>query len=255
MGAAFPILWSMLPKRGNSNTEERIKLIDRFIKIFGVDKIDCITGDREFIGKKWISYLIRKFITVRLRIKENNLVTNSRGIPVPAKTLFRFLKPGQYCVLEGKRTVLEQELFIIGLKQPNGEFVILVANKDPDQAMEDYKKRWEIETLFGCLKTRGFNFESTHLIDINRIEKLVAILAIAFCWCHITGEWAQNKNPIKIKKHGRRAISIFRYGLDILREILLNISEKFNDFKKMVKLFVKFVGSSTLNSKTMKQNI
>ena len=255
LGAAFPILWSMLPKRGNSNTEERIELIDRFIKIFGVNKIKCITGDREFIGKKWFSYLIGKLITVRLRIKENTLVTNSRGIPVPAKTLFRFLKPGEYCVLEGKRTVLEQELFIIALKQPNGEYVILVANRDPEQAMEDYKKRWEIETLFGCLKTRGFNFESTHLIDTERIKKLVAILAIAFCWCHITGEWAQNQKPIRIKKHGRKAISIFRYGLDILREIVLNISEKFNDFKKMVKLFVKCIFSSALDSKPMKQNI
>ena len=254
LGVAFPILWTMLPKQGNSNTEERIELMDRFIEIFGVDKIDCLTGDREFFGIKWYSCLIEKLIKIRLRIKDDILVANSRGIPVHAKTLFRFLKPGQYCVLKGKRTVLEQELFIIGLKQPNGEYVILAANRDPEQAMEDYKKRWEIETLFGCLKTRGFNFESTHLTDTERIIKLVAILAIAFCWCHVTGEWAQNQKPIRIKKHGRKAVSIFRYGLDILREIVLNISEKLKDFKKMVNLFVKFIGSSDLDSKPMKQN-
>ena len=254
MGAAFPILWMLLPKRGNSNTEERIELIDRFIEIFGVDRIDCLTGDREFIGKKWFSYLVEKGITFRLRIKENILVTNSRGTPVHAKTLFRFLKPGQYCVLEGKRSVLGLELFIVGLKQPNGEYVILVADKDPEQAMEDYKIRWEIETLFGCLKTRGFNFESTHLTDPERIKKLVAVLAIAFCWCHITGEWAQTLKQIKIKKHGRKAESIFRLGLDILREIVLNISEKLNDFKKMVNLLVKYLASSDSHYERMKQN-
>jgi len=254
LGAAFPILWMLLPKRGNSNTEERIKLIDRFIEIFGVDKIDCLTGDREFIGKKWFSYLVEKGITFRLRIKENILVTNSRGIPVHAKTLFRFLKPGQYSVLEGKRSVLGLELFIVGLKQSNGEYVILVTNKNPEQAMEDYKIRWEIETLFGCLKTRGFNFESTHLIDPERIKKLVALLAIAFCWCHITGEWAETLKPIKIKKHGRKAESIFRCGLDVLREIVLNISEKLNDFKKMVNLLVKYLVSPDSHHKPMKQN-
>ena len=254
LGAAFPIFWILLPKRGNSNTEERIKLIDRFIEIFGIDKIDCLTGDREFIGKKWFSYLIEKGITFRLRIKENILVTNSRGIPVHAKTLFRFLKPGQYCVLEGKRSVLGHELFIIGLKQSNGEYVILATDRDPEQAMSDYKTRWEIETLFGCLKTRGFNFESTHLIDTERIKKLVAVLAIAFCWCHIIGEWARAQKPIKIKKHGRKAISIFRCGLDVLREIVLNISEKMNDFKKMVNLLVKWINSSANCSKLMKQN-
>lgn len=190
-----------------------------------------------------------------MRIKENILVTNSRGIPVNAKTLFRFLKPGQYCVLKGKRSVLGHELFIIGLKQPNCEYVILVANRDPDQAMSDYKTRWEIETLFGCLKTRGFNFESTHLIDVERIKKLVAVLAIAFCWCHITGEWAQAQKPIKKKKHGRKAISIFRYGLDVLREIVLNISEKMSNFKKMVNLLVKWINSSAaVRSISMKQN-
>ena len=120
--------------------------------------------------------------------------------------------------------------------------------------MEDYKIRWEIETLFGCLKTRGFNFESTHLIDPERIKKLVAVLAIAFCWCHITGEWAQTLKPIKIKKHGRKAESIFRCGLDVLREIVLNISEKLNDFKKMVNLLVKYLVSSDSHHKPMKQN-
>ena len=54
---------------------------------------------------------------------------------------------------------------------------------------------------------------------------LVAVLAITFCWCHISGEWLHQQKPIKIKKHGRPAVSIFRYGLDWIREIVLNLSE------------------------------
>jgi len=253
-GAAFPIIWMLLPKRGNSNTNERIDIIDRFIKIFGVDKIQCITGDREFIGTKWFAYLLKKLILFRLRIKENTLVTNSRGIPVHAKILFRHLKPGEYCVLDGKRSVLGHQLFVIGLKQTNGEYVILVTQKEADKAMEDYKKRWEIETLFGCLKTRGFNFEATHITNLERIKKLVAILAITFSWCHITGEWAQSQKPAKIKKHGRKAKSIFREGLDMLRGILLNMTDKLGDFKKMVSLLVKLIGSSRLDGMSIKQN-
>ena len=48
-------------------------------------------------------------------------------------------------------------------------------------ALEMYKKRWEIEILFGCLKTRGFRMEDTHITDLDKIEKLVFVLAIAFC--------------------------------------------------------------------------
>ena len=242
-GVAFPVIWALLPKRGNSNTQERIEIIDRLIKIFGASKIQCLTGDREFIGHKWFSYLLLKLNNFRMRIKENTLVTNSRGIPVNAKTLFKHLKPGEWHVLSGKRIVMGHELFVVGLKQPNGEYVILVTPKDPEKAMDDYKQRWEIETLFGCLKTRGFRFESTHLTDPSRISKLVAVLAIVFAWCHVIGEWAHTQEPIKVKKHGRRAISIFRYGLDRLRGILLNITGNIHNFKRMINILINRIGA------------
>ena len=46
--------------------------------------------------------------------------------------------------------------------------------------MDDYKKRWEIEVVFQCLKSRGFNFAETHLKDEERLKRLFAVLAIAF---------------------------------------------------------------------------
>src|SRR4030043_959511 len=246
-GIAFPIIWILLPKRGNSNTNERIQLIDLFIKIFGVKIIRCLTADREFIGEKWFSYLIEKRILFRIRIKENILVANSKGILVPVKTLFRDLKVGETKVLEGLRSVLGHKLFIIGLRLPDGELLIVVTNDEPETALEDYSRRWEIETLFGCLKSRGFNFESTHMTEPERIKKLVALLAIAFCWCHITGEWLQTQKAIKIKKHGRKAISIFRYGLDELRGILLNISRKMRAFKKVITLLTNSLSFPSLS--------
>ncbi|WP_408605765.1 hypothetical protein [Desulforegula conservatrix] len=77
-----------------------------------------------------------------------------------------------------------------------------------------------METFFGCLKSRGFNFEATHITDPERIMKLTALLAIAFSWCHITGESKHLAIPVTIKKHGRKAVSIFRYGLDTIRETI-----------------------------------
>jgi hypothetical protein len=38
-GIAFPVLWLFLPKQGNSNRAERIELIERFLDIFGGDKV------------------------------------------------------------------------------------------------------------------------------------------------------------------------------------------------------------------------
>ena len=50
----------------------------------------------------------------------------------------------------------------------------------------------------------------------------MVFLAIAFCWAYKTGEWRNEQKEIKIKKHGRKAISYFRYGLDTLRDLVLN---------------------------------
>ena len=49
-GVAFPLVWIMLDKKGNSNTRERCELWNRFLEIFGDRKIDFLTADREFVG-------------------------------------------------------------------------------------------------------------------------------------------------------------------------------------------------------------
>ena len=59
-GVAYPLLFSTLPKRGNSNTKERIELIERYISLFGIETIDAILADREFVGEDWVAYLNKK---------------------------------------------------------------------------------------------------------------------------------------------------------------------------------------------------
>ena len=246
IGICFPVIWVSLDKRGNSNTRERITLMERFIKIFGVEKIRCLTADREFIGFKWFSYLLERKIPFRIRIKENFQIISSKGRQVAIKLLFRNLKIGQIRVLSRPRVICGVKVFVIGQKLPNGEYLILVTDSFPNTAMDDYKLRWEIETLFGCLKSRGFNFEATHLTKLERIDKLVAVLAITFSWCHITGEWLHQKKPIKIKTHGRPAVSIFRYGLDWLRVILLNLTENRRKYNQALRLLSRHLACSEI---------
>lgn len=47
---SIPMVWMLLDKEGNSNTQERIDLMNRFLKIISVDQIIALLGDREFIG-------------------------------------------------------------------------------------------------------------------------------------------------------------------------------------------------------------
>src|SRR5262249_35701441 len=86
---------------------------------------------------------------------------------------------------------------------------------------EQYKNRWGIESLFGALKSRGFNLEDTHLKDSERLSRLLALLALAFTWAFVVGLWQASVKELKLKKHGSTPKSIFRRGLDILCRLVL----------------------------------
>lgn len=49
-GAAIPVYWLPLNKRGNSNSRERTALLQCFISQFGKNRIKGLLADREFIG-------------------------------------------------------------------------------------------------------------------------------------------------------------------------------------------------------------
>ena len=103
-------------------------------------------------------------------------------------------------------------------------------------------KNWKfIENLFQGLKSRGFRFEETHVTHLERIEQLIALLAVGFCWAHKVGEWRAVKKPIIFNKYRdsrRPQYSYFRYGLDFLRDIVLHFNRKKREFKDCVKQLV-----------------
>jgi len=108
-------------------------------------------------------------------------------------------------------------------------------------AMTSYAKRWEIETLFACLKGRGFNLEDTHLTHLDRVSKLVAVNALAFCWAYHVGIYKDKDKPLKrkLKSNARPQASLFALGLDVLIEGLRLVF--FNNDKTVFRQLVSFL--------------
>lgn len=224
-GYAFPIAWILLPKKGNSNTAERKRVMEKVLKVLSLDQIEVLLADREFIGKEWFQWLMKQKICFDIRVKEN-LTIHTKGKKKKVKTLFRGVKEKEPRHLKKNIEICGCLLFVTGTRV-DGEYCIVVSDTFRPDAIGTYLKRWGIETLFGCFKSRGFNFEDTHLKDPEKISKLFSILAIAFTWVHLVGEWLNKKKPIKVKKHGRKAKSLFRLGLDFLQKILFNLHHDF----------------------------
>lgn len=234
-GVAYPLLWKMLDKKGNSNSEERMDLLDRFEEIFPNIQVAYISGDREFVGKQWLTYLlINPTISFRLRIRHSDRISDGKK-QLRASIIFAHLKPGQTQTLSSKKWVWGRLVYVSALRLDDGELLIIITPDATTSAISDYAQRWGIETLFGIFKTRGFCLESTHFTDSERLSKLLALMAIALCWAVKTGEWLHQHQPIKVKKHGRKAKSIFRCGLDHLRSIVTDLDLKYTEFLHSLK--------------------
>lgn len=229
-GVLFPLYWKVLEKKGNSNTEERKDLIQEFIKKFGVKSIKFLAADREFIGQAWFKYLIEEGIDFRIRIKDNTIIHNRRGMTTAVCRLFSNLTTNRPLTSRKHCFIWSVPLYLTGMKLGTGEFLILVSPKFAANACQDYSLRWNIETLFGCLKSRGFRLEDSHLSDCIKLKKLVAILSIAFTWAFLVGYFLSQQKPIKLKKHSRPEKSIFRLGFDKLRRLFSNSLSPFDSF-------------------------
>jgi len=237
-GAAIPVYWLVMNKQGNSNQRERIALLQRFIARFGRQGILGVLGDREFIGDRWWQWLSDQDIPYLIRMKENQLLTARPGQERPVRSLFADLDVGKSRALRKKRRIGQQWVWLSGMKLDSGELLILAGNQRFPQPVEVYGLRWEIENLFQCLKGRGFHLEEIRLTRYFRIKKVMALLAIAFCWAHKTGEWKHQVKPLKTKKHGRPEQSLFRYGLDYLTDSLLHGLQKTEDRFRLWVLFL-----------------
>ncbi len=183
-GVAFPLMFKLLPKRGNSNQSERVGLMLRFIAFFGTERVDCLVADRESIGQEWIKFLEKNGIAYYIRIKENLMVTDPKtNAEVHARTLFSDLDLGQERILFRTFFLKGNKCYLAGarLKNQEGkpELQIIVSYHKPENAIASYALRWQIETGFHSFKSAGFNIDDTHLNQIDRVERLFALVSIA----------------------------------------------------------------------------
>ena len=223
-GVAFPIVWSLLEKKGNSSSDELIDLLQRLFELLKPRDIAFFLADREFIGVTWFNYLDKRGVPFAIRIRKDSLCNTW----CPVYALFVHLPVGELKTLSRAYDIYGCSLHFVGMKLEKGDYAIIATNRAPAQAFLAYKRRWEIEMLFSALKKTGFDMESTHLTQLAKLDTLFSLLAIAFTWSHYIGEWLHDSTlkPLRLKSHLRREKSFFRHGLD---HGYLQISEQDSD--------------------------
>ena len=234
-GISIPFFWSILDLEGNSCVEDRKQLFLRAFKKFPTEKIEVFVADREFAGKEWFKFLIESKIPFVIRLRRSFKVKLAEEESTSIKKLLKKFGVRKKALNLNVR-MWGRELYLSFRKGRKGakEPMVLISNFAFKDAFKIYKRRWEIETLFACLKGRGFRLEDTHITDPNKIEKLIFVVAVAFCWAYRNGEIKNRRTPTKTKCHGRKAKSLFREGLDLIRRVFMWGGSKISDLLEVL---------------------
>ena len=218
----IPLMWSILGRAGNSDTAQRVALMERYLSVFEVSTIKFLLADREFIGAQWLDFLHKNNIPFVIRIKANKIVTTQDRQTKNLSSLLRTCRGKRdFNARFGGNKSDEATWFTFAAKRiKGGELLIVVTNRPAHHALTTYKKRWAIENLFGDTKTRGFNLEDTRLTIAKKLDLLLGLVALAVAWASKTAAKLIGTRKMKRKKHGYFAKSFFRIGFDQIRKLL-----------------------------------
>lgn len=225
-GVAIPVIFHVLPKIGTCSYAQRRAVVDEFLQLFGAEAIDYLVADREFHGRRWYQYLKKHQIRFCLRARKDTPLTDADGKMRKMGAMIARQAVGVKYQWHQPWSIWKVEVKLVSLRLSSDEWLIIVASPELGiDLFQAYAVRWEIETCFGCLKSRGFCLEATRLEHAERVRSLLAVLVLCLCWAIKTGEWISKKRPLRKSSHGRLTKSLFRVGLDGLRQVLCSFNK------------------------------
>jgi len=105
------------------------------------------------------------------------------------------------------------------------EEALLVISDKPAGAvrLKEYRGRWRVEATFHHGKRRGWDWESSHVRRLDRIDRMLLVLFLAVWWLvHLAASWMHHGRRDRSDRQDRRDTSILRMG----RRSLLAIARK-----------------------------
>lgn len=221
-GLAVPIHTKDLGQCGSSGDDARIQAVNDTLEVIPVSRIEVFTADREFASTRFIEHLLEKQIRFAIRLKCDAIIEHN-GERLCGSAWFTAYqrKSLRGAMVYGARVNICGRRMKVRAGE-DAEYLIVVTNLEPLEGMRLYGTRWKIETLFGALKSRGFNLELTRVTQSKRLENLVLLLGVAVLWALRVGLWVSERTVIRVRRDGTAFYSLFRVGLDFLRRLLFD---------------------------------
>ncbi len=145
----LPLMWTLIPGRGNSGTRQRIALMRRYLRLFDVSTIRLLLADREFIGRDWTDFLCENTIPFAIRLRGDLRITTADGHELTLQARLHWRRRGKRFTgwLGAGAERGRHRLSFIAKPLGQGEWLIIATNRTPRFALDAYRKRWAIECV------------------------------------------------------------------------------------------------------------
>jgi Transposase DDE domain len=91
--------------------------------------------------------------------------------------------------------------------------------------ISEYKRRWRVESTFQDLKSRGWDWEESHVRRLDRVDRMLLVLFLMIWWlAHLAASCLHHGKRDRYDRHDRRDKGILRIGRLYLLDLERNMS-------------------------------
>ena len=189
----IPLVWLDLGRAGNSNSNQRLILIDELLDWWSLSGVALpklyIAGDREFIGFHWfkglqerdIEYAMRIPASFKLELWFNGKIKDRKlGLKIIQRYLSFSGKDSVEAVLMSE-LIVRLTAFDNDSSRGKAKYIFLMTNmEDMTEASKFYRKRYKIEICFKHLKKCGLRLEDLAVQGQHKTDLMFAALTLIY---------------------------------------------------------------------------
>jgi len=213
----LPLAWSLHKGRiGNTPVTAQVALLDWLHKLIPIGTEVSLTGDTSFCSGDLLHWLVDHGWSYVIRQRKEVHIREEDGPWHPIADIA--VASGETIVVGwvwmAKTNPFGPTWLLLHWQKGEDAPWILVSNRaDARWMIKAYRRRMWIEEMFGDMKRHGFDLEATHLRHIQRIERLMLGVCIAYVWLVSLGSWViKNGYRHFVDRKDRRDKSYFRIG-------------------------------------------
>ena len=203
-GRSLPIAWRVKETEGAIGFSEQKLALETALALLPEGAKVVLMGDRFYGSPDLIAWCRAKGWDWRLRLKADLLVFEDGGESTVAQ-----------CFVRGERMLTDVGLTAkrvrtnIGMVHEDGHpepWFIAMSDAPTTAKTFDYGLRWGIEAMFSDFKSRGFGLEDSQLQRVDRMDRLILIMALALYWAVSTGMWAAENAALPVEKKRKAGV-------------------------------------------------